>query len=110
MKFYALKDIPFTPVSHDPALKKQVMAGPDVLPGIRNFSHIRLPSGSRASEHAHPDGFEVFYCIGGEVLFRINGEDVSLRERECLVVEPGEKHSIEDASEAELVYFFLMLP
>lgn len=111
MKLYSLDDTPYTPVSHDPSLKKRVLVDRGELPAIGGLSHIVLPAGAKASVHAHPEGYEVFYCVGGEAFFRIGGKDVALRQGHCLVVEPGEAHSIEDALEGtELVYFFLERP
>lgn len=109
MKRSSLDEAPFEPVSHDPDLKKQVLLREGVLPGIRYVSHIVLAPGSRAGEHAHPEGSEVFYCVRGEVRFRVGGRDLALGAGQFLVVEPGERHSIEDApEEAEMLYFFVL--
>lgn len=109
MKLFSLNETPFAPVSHDPGLKKQVLMGGDVLPGLRHISHINLLEGSRAVEHDHPDAYEVFYCMGGKVLFKVGGREVPLSSGQLLIVEPGERHSIEDTpEEAELLYFMSM--
>jgi quercetin dioxygenase-like cupin family protein len=100
-----LDSLPFEPVSHDPSLEKQVMVERGVLPGVRTFSHIVLPPGAAASEHVHEEGFEVFYCLRGQTVFVINGKRETLKGSECLVVEPGERHSLEAHEETELVYF-----
>jgi quercetin dioxygenase-like cupin family protein len=108
MKHYTRARIPFEPVSHDPALRKQVLVREGLLPGLGNLSHIVLAPGSRASEHVHADGYEVFYCIRGKLRLAVNATEVLLGGGECLVVEPREVHSIEDTlEETELLYFFL---
>ena len=108
MKLFSLRDTPYTPISHDPALKKQILVPDKVLPGIWHISHIILPTGSRVVKHEHRDASEVFYCIKGNVKFRINGKAIALMGGQCLVVEPGEPHSIEDTpAETELVYFMV---
>jgi quercetin dioxygenase-like cupin family protein len=108
MKHYSRTRIPFEPVSHDPELKKQVLLREGLLPGLGNLSHIVLAPGSRASEHIHAEGYEVFYCIRGKLRLTVNGEEVLLQAGECLVVEPREVHSIDDTFvETELLYFFL---
>jgi mannose-6-phosphate isomerase-like protein (cupin superfamily) len=100
--------MPYMPVSHDPSLKKKILVPDKVLRCIRHISHIVLPEGSRASLHEHREASEVFYCIRGSVRFRIKGTDIDLREGQCLIVEPGEHHSIEDTpEETELVYFMV---
>jgi mannose-6-phosphate isomerase-like protein (cupin superfamily) len=105
MKHRFLDSLPFESVSHDPALEKQVLVQRGELPGVRTFSHIVLPPGAAASEHVHEDGFEVFYCIRGRTVFVIDGEAVVVKGSECLVIEPGERHSLEAHEETELVYF-----
>lgn len=110
MKHYRPDDVPFEPVSHDPALRKRVMVQENILPGIRSMSHIVLPAGARASKHSHPDGFEVFYCIRGNVLFSVEGSGVPFSAGQCLIVEPGETHDLEALVETELVYFFVKSP
>lgn len=108
MKLFSLSDTPYMPISHDPALKKQVLVPDNVLPGIWHISHINLPAGSKVAKHEHQDASEVFYCIKGTVNFRINEKDIDLGSGQCLVVEPGEPHSIEDTpAETELVYFMV---
>jgi quercetin dioxygenase-like cupin family protein len=111
MKLYSKDASPLEPVTHDPDLTKKVLFRSGVLPGIEHLSVIRLPAGSRASEHEHADDYEVFYATEGEVVFRVGGRDVTLSAGQCLVVEPGEPHSVlETNSEAELVYCRLKAP
>ncbi len=107
MRHIRLDDIPPEPVSHDPTLKKQVMLGDSILPGMRNFSHIVLPPGQKVQEHSHENGFEVFYCIRGEVRFTVNGTEIVMKGEECLVVEPNEAHELMPIEETEFVYFFV---
>jgi mannose-6-phosphate isomerase-like protein (cupin superfamily) len=106
MKLFSLSDTPYASVIHDPNLKKRILVPDNVLSCIRHISHIILPKGSKASLHKHLDTSEVFYCIRGTVIFSIKGTDTKLQEGQCLIVEPGEHHSIEDTpEETELVYF-----
>jgi quercetin dioxygenase-like cupin family protein len=108
MKFVSLKDAEVKPVSHDPNLMKKVLLGPGELPHIGAVSHIVLNPGDRASAHSHADAHEVFWGIKGAITFRIEGKDVRLLPDACLVVEPGEEHSVEGAEEgSEMLYFLL---
>lgn len=106
MRLVSLKDVSLSPVSHDPALKKRVLLGPGDLPHIASLSHVRFGRGDRASAHSHEDGFEVFFCISGAVKFVVGGRPVELPEDGCLVVEPGEVHSIEGAEEGSRIIYF----
>lgn len=105
MRLYSLDSAPFKPVTHDPELKKQVII-PDGFSCVRHLSHITLKPGSTASRHAHEDAYEVFYCLGGEAVFRVSGKDTLLVKGSCLVVEPKEVHEISLVREVtELLYF-----
>jgi mannose-6-phosphate isomerase-like protein (cupin superfamily) len=106
MKLVFLKDVPLSPVSHDPGLNKSVLVGPGALPHIASLSHMRFAHGDRASAHSHEDGFEVFFCISGAVHFVVEGRPVELPADGCLVVEPGEVHSIEGAEEGSRIVYF----
>lgn len=108
MKFSSLDSLPFHPVSHDPKLKKKVLMGPGALPHVKAVSHIELNPGDRASRHSHENAFEVFYGIRGWVDFIVGDTAISLTEGSCLVVEPGEEHSIEDAEEGSRMLYFLL--
>ncbi|MFQ5585463.1 MAG: cupin domain-containing protein [Thermodesulfobacteriota bacterium] len=105
MKHYALDRTPFEPVSHDPSLQKRVLIR-DSLPGIKGLSSIVLTPGDDVPVHHHHDAYEVFYVLRGRLLFAVNAEDLLLKQGECLVVEPGEPHSIDIVhEESELLYF-----
>lgn len=105
MKLFHLNDISFEPVSHNPELKKQVLIKENIS-CVRNFSRIVFKPGESASEHMHEDAYEIFYCVRGEVIFRVSGREVSLIGGGCIVIEPGEPHSTRAITEAELLYFF----
>lgn len=105
MRLYSLASTPFTPVSHNPELKKQVLM-PEPLSCVRHISHLKLSPGSTAVEHSHNEASEVFYCTRGAIVFRVSGKEVSLNEGSCLIVEPGESHAIVEVPvESEMVYF-----
>lgn len=108
MKLFSLNETPYEPVSHDPGLKKKVLAR-DILPSVKHISHIILQPGDSASEHAHSDYVEVFYCIRGDAVFSIKGESISIRKGHLLFVEPGEIHSIQKVNEeTELLYLHVI--
>ncbi len=106
MKRYSLETTPEAQVRHNPELKKRVLFHKGVVPGLMHLSHLVLPKGSDAFEHVHDNFSEVFYCIRGRIIFIVNGKEEPLGPGECMVVEPGEPHSIKDVpEEAEMVYF-----
>jgi len=104
MKLFSLQDIPYEAVSHDPGLKKKVLAR-DPLPSIKNINHIILQPGDRASEHSHSDCVEVFYCMRGDAEFSVQGKTLPIRKGHLLFVERGEMHAIlEVKEESEFLY------
>lgn len=104
MKEYRLDSSPYKPVSHDPALKKRVLMSEPVS-CVRHISHIVLKPGDMATEHTHAGSYEIFYCVRGATVFGVNGADVTVKKGSCLVVEPGEAHSIKNClEETELLY------
>ena len=106
MRRFSLKDTPESPVSHNPDIMKRVLCEKGTVPGLMHLSHIVLPKGSGAVEHSHEKTSEVFYCTRGRVIFIVNGNVEPLGPGQCLVVEPGELHSIEDVpEEAGMLYF-----
>jgi mannose-6-phosphate isomerase-like protein (cupin superfamily) len=108
MKLFSLNETPYEPVSHEPGLKKRVLAK-DILPSVKHISHIILQPGNSASEHSHSDYVEVFYCIRGDAVFSIKGENISIRKGHLLFVEPGEIHSILKVNEeTELLYLHVI--
>ena len=109
MKIYSTDTAPIIPVSHDPGLKKRLLAGPEEgISCIRHLSHILLRPGDSASEHSHRDAFEVFYCLRGSIVFSIGGMDVELTKGVCLVVEPEEPHAIARCIEESELFYFLV--
>jgi uncharacterized cupin superfamily protein len=106
VRIIRLEELPYAPISHAPGLKKRVLLA-DGLSCVKNLSHAVLPAGSTAVEHVHGEAYEIFFCVRGEMVFNVNGRDALLKGGECLVVEPGEAHSVRDVKdEAEIVYFF----
>lgn len=108
MKLISLDSVPFEPVSHDPTLKKQVLAGEGILRGIRNVSHIVLKPGSRVEGHSHDLGSEVFYFIRGRLSVEVAGRRIEISPGMLLIVEPYETHSFDHIEEeTEMLYFFV---
>lgn len=102
-----LKTAKLTPIRHNPALLKKVLIDEPVS-CVKHLSHAVFRPGDTAYAHSHDSAFEVFYCVRGNLVFKVKGEEVLLREGSCLVVEPGETHSIETVvSETELLFMLV---
>ena len=108
MRHYPLEKAARRPVTHDPELEKTVLVE-DRVSCMAGLSHIALVPGNTARAHSHSDAHEVFYCIEGSVDFGVGDSEVRLSAGDCLVVEPGEVHSIKRViEETRLLYFFAL--
>lgn len=102
----SVEEAPLVPVSHDPQLKKRVLLGKGAIPHIKAVSYIEMNPGDTASSHRHEDDYEFFFGLGGRIDFVVEGRDVPLVEGACLLVEPGEVHSIKGAARGSRMLYF----
>ena len=106
MKLIELKDIPLEPVSHDPQILKQVMIDKGVVPRLTKFSRTLIKAGQSVSPHKHDSMYEILFLLTGKGQLIVDGDKVELSARQCLIVEPGELHSIPEVSEdIDMIYF-----
>ena len=96
-------------VSHDPAIRKQVLLPRGLVPRLTGFSRAVLRPGQEASEHRHPDMAEVFLVQAGQATVAIEGQPLSLATGDCLLVEPGERHHIANTGSGDLVLLYFGL-
>jgi mannose-6-phosphate isomerase-like protein (cupin superfamily) len=107
MKLFSLDETPYEPVSHDPLIKKRVIAR-GTLPCVKHVSHIILKPGNTVSKHAHHEEHEVFFCIRGIAIMTVNGEKVTITKGDLMFAEPGDSHSFDEIiEETELLYFLI---
>lgn len=102
-----LKTAKLTPIRHNPALIKKVLVDEPVS-RMKHLSHAVFRPGDTAFTHSHEDAFEVFYCLKGQIIFRVEAEEVLLKKGSCLVVEPKEAHSIEKVLKTTELLFMLV--
>ncbi|MEM9153367.1 MAG: cupin domain-containing protein [Cyanobacteria bacterium P01_F01_bin.3] len=111
MKITSLKQLPMESVSHNPAIKKQVMLRMGDLPHVTNFSQARFQSGQVAQAHTHADMHEVFFVESGEgeIVIGIGDADATgnttypLTPGTCIAVAPYESHEVSNTGTEELV-------
>ncbi len=104
MRHYTLETTGYTPVSHNPEIKKKVLVK-EGFSCVRHLSHLVLRPGETAKVHSHRDATEVFYCVRGLTEFTVSGRPVTVKGGSCLIVEPGEEHEISVVhEETEIVY------
>ncbi|WP_372796074.1 cupin domain-containing protein [Pontiella sp.] len=103
MKLIKISDVPETPVSHNAKIRKQVIVGKGIIPGITNVSRAVFPPGEVAGSHLHNDMTEVFTCESGCGEIRINDVGYVFSPGTTVVVEPGDVHEIINSGTADLV-------
>jgi mannose-6-phosphate isomerase-like protein (cupin superfamily) len=108
MRLVNRSQIPETGVSHDLEIRKKVFIGKGRIPKLTNFTQSILKPGQSCPCHAHSDMWEVYLVESGEGRMVLNGEEIMLREGDCLIVDPGEEHSMQNCSSSKnllLTYF-----
>lgn len=110
MKLTDLNQLPMESVSHNAAIKKQVMLRMGDLPHVTNFSQAIFAPGQVADVHAHTDMHEVFFVESGVGVIVIDDEHYELTPGVCVTVEPNEKHEVSNTGKEELVltYFGIL--
>ncbi|MGD1895895.1 MAG: cupin domain-containing protein [Phormidesmis sp.] len=109
MKVTALSQLPIESVSHNAAIKKQVMLRMGELPHLTNFSQARFQPGQVAAGHAHEDMHEVFFVEAGEGAIAIDGKTHALTPGVCVAVAPYETHEVSNTGDEELVLTYFGL-
>lgn len=107
MKIQSLGAIADEPVSHNPAIQKQVMVRQGDVENLVYFSRARFAPGEVAGAHSHEDMSEVFFVESGSGTIYINDTVHDLRPGTCVAVEPGDVHEVINsiAEELVLIYF-----
>ncbi len=101
-------DIPETGVSHDPEIRKRLFIPKGVVPKLTNFSQSVLKPGQICTAHTHPDMWEIYLVESGQGVLVLDGKEIPLVPGDCLLVDPGEEHSMQNRSADEnlhLTYF-----
>ncbi|VAX11220.1 hypothetical protein MNBD_GAMMA25-1680 [hydrothermal vent metagenome] len=111
MKITSLKILDKVAVSHNPAIKKQIMLANGELPNIINFSRAVFPPGEIAGAHQHDDMSEIFFVLSGKGMITIDGVAHTLETGICVAVEAGEMHEVKNTGRDDLVlsYFAVMV-
>ena len=85
--------------------------GGDELHGIgRMYARIELPPGSYVGWHQHVDDTEPYYILKGKGIFTDNDQSkTEVGPGDVCVIEPGQFHSLENASDTEDLVFMALI-
>lgn len=103
MKLASLNELPSQGVSHNAAIRKQVMLQAGDLPHLIQFAQACFEPGQVAAAHAHTDLHEVFFVQAGEGTMTVDGTPYELTPGVCLAVSPGEVHEVCNTGNEPLV-------
>jgi quercetin dioxygenase-like cupin family protein len=106
MKIISLADLPSEGVSHNPEIRKQVLLRRGDVPHLTNLSQARLAPGQSVRSHTHADLYEIFNVLSGTGTTTIDGLEHRIETGDCLLVEPGEAHTISNRGSTDLVLLY----
>ncbi|MBE7383497.1 MAG: cupin domain-containing protein [Leptolyngbya sp. SIO1E4] len=110
MKRVSLDTIPAQGVSHNAAIRKQVILQAGDLPHLTQFAQAQFEPGQVAPVHTHADMHEVFFVQAGQGTMTVDGEIHPLAPGVCIAIAPGEAHEVRNTGVELLVltYFGIL--
>jgi mannose-6-phosphate isomerase-like protein (cupin superfamily) len=111
MKVINIEDVPWSSISHNPAVKKRVLLDDKALSGITTLSQAVFHPGDVASAHAHEDMAEVFMVTSGSGTIRLNDREYALNPDVVVVAEAHDTHEILNTGNEDLIltYFGVLM-
>lgn len=105
-------DTPWSEVSHNPAIKKQVFLANGDAPHITQFARSVFLPGHVAPAHSHDDMWEVFLVTSGTLTIVVDGLAHQLKAGASITLAPHEIHELRNDSteELHLTYFGIEAP
>jgi mannose-6-phosphate isomerase-like protein (cupin superfamily) len=102
-----LQNCPPAGVSHNPEIVKRVMLPNGAVPHVTTFAQATFRPGQVCTLHRHATMYEIYLVESGCGQIHVEGRDHQLTPGVCLVVEPGEEHSVRNdgADDLVLTYF-----
>jgi quercetin dioxygenase-like cupin family protein len=100
-------DSPWTEVSHNPAIRKQVFVAHGEVPHVTQFARSIFQPGEVAPAHSHPDMWEVFLVTSGILTIEVDGVAHELKAGASITLAPHEEHELRNAhsEDLHLTYF-----
>lgn len=71
---------------------------------------LRLQPGEVVTEHLHPYSEEFLFCVDGQAILRLNGEDRKIRANEGILVPIGVRHRLMNDGIAPAFFVFHLSP
>lgn len=71
---------------------------------------LRLAPGEVVTEHLHPYSEEFLFCVSGEAILRLDGEELPIRANEGVMIPIGVRHRLMHAGNGPAFFVFHLSP
>ena len=75
-----------------------------------SLAEIRHPPGTASLEHYHTEAEEVYHVLEGQGGVRVDGETRSIGPGDVVVILPGQRHTVWQEGEGDLVLLVTCVP
>lgn len=109
--FEYLENIKGEPTAHLSGLKKVFLKNEDTDSKLTQFAHGMFAPGEICARHVHQTMDELFYFMKGTGIYRVNGEEISLKPGTFLRIPAKAQHELinDGKGNLEFVYFGIAL-
>lgn len=100
MLLSSLSKIPSEKTSHEDVSKiqKKVFLQNGDIPHLTQFAQGYFQPGCLVPNHVHNDMSEIFFVEEGEIEATVDGKIIVLQKGDCLSIQQGENHSLQNTS------------
>ncbi|CAN8061985.1 unnamed protein product [Agarophyton chilense] len=102
---FHLSGVPFSSVSHNPEIKKRVLARYFQMPHVTQVAKAYIDPGQTASENWHDDMVEMFLFVAGKGVLNLDGTNYTVSDGSVALVFPPTKHTIFNTATEPLELF-----
>lgn len=106
MKIVYTNQLPEVGTSHNEDIKKKVFINKDEIPQLMMFGSATFKPGQTVETHKHDTMYEVFYIQNGKAEFIINDEKFIVNKGDCITIEQGEYHSMNNPFKKEVTWVY----
>lgn len=99
---FHISTLPHVGVSHNPEIRKQVLASYMQLPHVTQIALATLKPGQVASENVHKDMTEMFIFIKGAGILRLDHVNHSISDGSVAIIHPYTRHTIYNVGDNDL--------
>lgn len=88
----------------EPGVKRKILPPGESL----MLMEVHFAAGAEGYEHSHPHE-QLSYCLKGELVFRLNGDSVTVKAGESILIRSGVRHGVTALVDSALLDAFTPL-